>query len=154
MLRRIGGLALASALWLAGCATRAPLPPVPPVPAQPSVPAAPAPMPAAAAPGAEQRVDPREIERGIGSWYGDGFQGRRTASGEAFEASALTAAHRTLPFGTLVRVRNPANGQEVVVRINDRGPHVGGRIIDMSRAAASRIGLLRAGVAPVILLRE
>lgn len=124
---------LMPALWLAGCATRAPVPAVPP---------------------AAERTDPREIERGIGSWYGDGFQGRKTASGEMFDPNALTAAHRTLPFGTLVRVRNPATGQEVVVRINDRGPHIGGRVIDMSRAAATRIGLLRAGVAPVILLRD
>lgn len=136
-LHRLRWLVLAPVLWLAACATRAPEPvAVPPV-----------------RPGVE-RADPREIERGIASWYGEGFQGRKTASGEIFDANALSAAHRTLPFGTLVRVRNPANGQEVVVRINDRGPHIGGRVIDMSRAAAARIGLLRAGVAPVVLLRE
>lgn len=138
-----GALVLCLTAWLAGCATRAP---------EPAAPARGG-LPGSGAPGLE-RADPREIERGIGSWYGEGFQGRRTASGEVFDATALTAAHRTLPFGTRVRVRNPANGQEVVVRINDRGPHIGGRIIDMSRAAAARIGLVRAGVAPVILLRE
>lgn len=140
-LHRLRWLMLVPVLWLAACATRAPDP------------AGTVPVPSGGS-GRAEPTDPREIERGIGSWYGDGFQGRRTASGEPFDANALTAAHRTLPFGTVVRVRNPANGQEVVVRINDRGPQIGGRVIDMSRAAAARIGLLRAGVAPVVLLRE
>ena len=73
------------------------------------------------------------------------------ACGVVFDMNALTAAHKTLPFGTRVRVFNPATGQQVVVRINDRGPFTGGRIIDLSRAAAERIGLIRAGVAPVVL---
>ena len=96
----------------------------------------------------------REIERGPASWYGDRHHGRRTASGEVFDMNALTAAHKTLPFGTRVRVFNPATGQQVVVRINDRGPFTGGRIIDLSRAAAERIGLIRAGVAPVVLFAQ
>jgi rare lipoprotein A len=86
---------------------------------------------------------------GMASWYGPGFHGRRSASGEVFNQNALTAAHRTLPFGTQVRVTNLANGQSVVVRINDRGPFGHGRIIDLSAAAASNIGLRASGVARV-----
>jgi rare lipoprotein A len=93
------------------------------------------------------------IARGLASWYGEKFQGRRTASGERFDMDDLTAAHPSLPFGTRLRVRNARNGREVVVRINDRGPNTRGRIIDMSRAAAQAIGLVQAGVGPVILLR-
>lgn len=78
---------------------------------------------------------------GTASWYGPGFAGRRTASGDVFDPSALTAAHLTLPFGTRVRVTNLANGRSVVVRINDRGPYVAGREIDLSRAAARRLGI-------------
>lgn len=93
-------------------------------------------------------------ERGIASWYGEKFQGRRTASGERFDMNDLTAAHRTLPFGTRVRVRSVATGREVVVRINDRGPVKRSRIIDVSRAAAEQLGILRMGLAEVELLRE
>ena len=93
-----------------------------------------------------------ELQRGKASWYGPGFHGRRTASGERFDMEALTAAHRTLPFGTRIRVRNSQNGREVVVRINDRGPWVGDRIIDLSKAAAAALGLLQAGEAPVVLI--
>ena len=94
-----------------------------------------------------------EIARGPASWYGDKFHGRRTASGERFDMHALTAAHPSLPFGTRLMVRNANNGREVTVRVNDRGPHTGGRIIDLSRAAAQAIGLLEAGVGIVVLLR-
>ena len=94
------------------------------------------------------------IERGLASWYGERHHGRRTASGETFDMRALTAAHRTLPFGTRVRVLNPATGDSVIVRINDRGPFKQGRVIDLSRAAAERIGLIRAGVAPVVVTQE
>lgn len=94
------------------------------------------------------------IERGLASWYGERHHGRRTASGEVFDMNALTAAHKTLPFGTRVRVLNPASGQAVVVRVNDRGPFTPGRVIDLSRAAADRIGLTRAGVAPVVIYAE
>ncbi len=85
------------------------------------------------------------------SWYGvgDGYHGQRTASGEIFNTYDLTAAHRSLPFGTLVRVTNLQNGRSVVVRINDRGPYVGGRVIDLSYEAARRIGMVSAGEAPV-----
>ncbi|RMH65902.1 MAG: septal ring lytic transglycosylase RlpA family protein [Cyanobacteria bacterium J003] len=83
---------------------------------------------------------------GIASWYGPGFHGARTANGERFDQNALTAAHRTLPFGKRVRVTNLQNGRSVVVRINDRGPFTGGREIDLSRGAAAAIGLIGAGV--------
>ncbi|MEN9218484.1 MAG: septal ring lytic transglycosylase RlpA family protein [Gloeomargarita sp. DG_2_bins_126] len=93
----------------------------------------------------------RSVLQGWASWYGPGFQGRRTASGEPFNPQALTAAHRTLPFGTQVRVTNLRNGQSVVVRINDRGPHVPGREIDISTGAAQVLGLISMGTAPVRL---
>ena len=80
-------------------------------------------------------------QSGIASWYGGNFHGRQTASGERYNQNALTAAHRSLPFGTRVRVTNTSTGSSVVVRINDRGPFVGGRVIDLSRAAASTIGI-------------
>jgi rare lipoprotein A len=87
---------------------------------------------------------------GKASWYGPGLQGRKTASGERFEANALTAAHRTLPLGTRAVVTNLETGQSVTVRINDRGPFVRGRKIDLSRAAARKIGITkRKGVAKV-----
>lgn len=93
-----------------------------------------------------------ELGRGKASWYGPGFHGKRTASGERFDMNAMTAAHRTLAFGTRVLVRNVRNGREVIVRINDRGPHVRGRIIDLSKAAAAEIDLIDAGEAPVVLI--
>ena len=88
-------------------------------------------------------------ETGKASYYGQAHHGKRTASGERFDQNALTAAHRTLPFGTRVRVTNLNNERSVVLRINDRGPFVRGRIIDVSRAAAVRLDMLRAGVVPV-----
>lgn len=86
---------------------------------------------------------------GMASWYGPGFHGNRSASGERYNQNALTAAHRSLPFGTKVRVTNTRNGRSVVVRINDRGPHIRGRIIDLSAAAARIVGVMQSGVAPV-----
>ena len=86
---------------------------------------------------------------GMASWYGPGFHGRRTANGEVYNQNALTAAHRSLPFGTKVRVTNVNTGSSVIVRINDRGPFAGGRVIDLSAAAARVIGMIRSGVAPV-----
>ena len=80
-------------------------------------------------------------ETGIASWYGRRFHGRRTASGETFNMDAFTAAHPRLPFGSWVRVRNLVNGRSVDVRINDRGPHLKRRVIDLSRAAALALGL-------------
>ena len=93
----------------------------------------------------------RELERGHASWYGGQFHGRRTASGENYDKYALTAAHKTLPFGTIVRVRSLKLGREVDVRINDRGPFSPGRVIDVSQAAAEALGLMGAGVAEVSL---
>ena len=93
----------------------------------------------------------RELERGHASWYGGQFHGRRTASGETFNKYALTAAHKTLPFGTIVRVRSLKHGREVEVRINDRGPFAKGRVIDLSQAAAEALGLTATGVAEVSL---
>ena len=93
----------------------------------------------------------REFERGRASWYGGQFHGRRTANGETYDKYALTAAHKTLPFGTIVRVRSLALGREVHVRINDRGPFLPGRVIDVSQAAAQLLGLTGLGVADVSL---
>jgi len=89
------------------------------------------------------------VQVGVASWYGPGFHGRRTASGELYDQDALTAAHPSLPFGTRVRVTNLDNGRAVEVRITDRGPFVDGRAIDLSRAAARVIGLLGPGVGRV-----
>ncbi|WAP70157.1 septal ring lytic transglycosylase RlpA family protein [Jiella pelagia] len=86
---------------------------------------------------------------GNASYYGKRFHGRRTANGERFNMNAMTAAHKSLPFGTKVRVTNRRNGKSVVVRINDRGPYAHGRVIDLSRGAASRIGMIHSGTAPV-----
>jgi len=148
--------ALVVAAVLAGCSTlKPPAPAAPPPPATEAARELPPPV---------VRIDPAPPERpelvppapeaapeetGIASWYGRAFQGRRTANGERYDMHAFTAAHRTLPFDSLVRVRNPANGREVVVRINDRGPYKRGRIVDLSRAAAQALGI--AGIAPVEL---
>ncbi|MFT3663916.1 septal ring lytic transglycosylase RlpA family protein [Piscinibacter sp.] len=91
-------------------------------------------------------------ERGLASWYGRKFHGRRTANGEVYDMYAMTAAHPTLPLPSYARIRNPANGREVIVRVNDRGPFHKGRIVDLSYTAALRLDLLR-GVAPVELER-
>jgi rare lipoprotein A len=92
-------------------------------------------------------------EEGVASWYGRPYHGRRTASGETYDMHELTAAHPTLPFGSRVRLVNLDNGRTVVVRINDRGPFRKGRIIDVSRAAARKLGMVEAGVARVRLTR-
>lgn len=92
-----------------------------------------------------------QVSQGTASWYGPGFFGNRTASGEVFRPGTLTAAHRTLPFGTRVRVTNLHNGRSTVVRINDRGPFSGGRVIDLAHGAAHELGLVSSGLAPVRL---
>ena len=92
-----------------------------------------------------------EIGGGMASYYGDELAGNRTASGERFNPAQLTAAHRSLPFGSMVRVTNTSNGDSVIVRINDRGPFAHGRVIDVSQAAAREIGMHRSGTARVKL---
>ncbi|MCF4994163.1 septal ring lytic transglycosylase RlpA family protein [Pseudomonas syringae] len=95
-------------------------------------------------------IDPHGYDQsGVASYYGAKHHGKRTASGEAFNQNALTAAHRQLPFGTRVKVTNLKNDESVVVRINDRGPHTRGRLIDVSRGAAEQLGMLRSGTARV-----
>lgn len=86
------------------------------------------------------------VQEGVVSWYGAAFHDRKTASGERFDSNGFTMAHPTLPFGTEVKVTNLRNGRSVVVRVNDRGPHVGQRIADLSRAAAAQLGFLKRGV--------
>ena len=100
------------------------------------------------APGIKVRKGCR-VERGIASWYGGRFHGRRTANGEIYDLFKFTAASRTLPLGIYVLVRNEENGRVITVRINDRGPYVDGRIIDLSQAAAYKLGMMRKGIAMV-----
>ena len=88
---------------------------------------------------------------GEASWYGPGFFGNRTANGEVFRPGTMTAAHRTLPFGTKVKVTNLRNGKETIVRINDRGPFIGQRVIDIAHGAAHHLGLVSSGIAQVRL---
>ncbi|KPW29567.1 RplA family protein [Pseudomonas coronafaciens pv. atropurpurea] len=95
-------------------------------------------------------IDPHGYdETGTAAYYGARHHGNRTASGEPFNQNALTAAHRQLPFGTRVKVTNLNNDKSVIVRVNDRGPHTRGRLIDVSREAAEQLGMLRSGTAPV-----
>jgi len=91
-------------------------------------------------------------QAGKASWYGPGFEGRKTASGERYDSSDLTAAHRELPFGSKVRVTNLENGRSVVVEINDRGPYKPGRVIDLSKGAARRLGMVEDGVVRVTIV--
>ncbi len=128
-------LALLAALPLGGCASSS------------------GPLPANTFPG-DTRFGPRGAplgwrESGLASYYGPGFDGRRTANGEVFDMDGQSAAHRTLPFGTWVRVTRLDTGASIRVRINDRGPFVSGRIIDLSRGAARALEMVEAGVVPV-----
>ena len=93
------------------------------------------------------------VGAGEASYYAASLDGRPTASGEPYDHDELTAAHRTLPFGTRLLVRNARNGQEVVVTVNDRGPFIRGRMLDLSGAAARRLGVVKAGTAPVVISR-
>ena len=115
-------------------------------PAQEAIP--PIPTPPIAAPELRPVI---QVSKGQASWYGPGFYGNRTASGEILRQGTLTAAHRTLPFGTRVRVTNLWNGRSAVVRINDRGPFHGARVIDLAHGAASELGVASSGVAEVRL---
>ena len=88
-------------------------------------------------------------EVGIASWYGPGFDGRHTANGEIYDMNGISAAHKTLPFGTIVQVVDLSTGKSVVVRINDRGPFIDGRIIDLSKGAAEKLGIIDKGITKV-----
>ena len=100
------------------------------------------------------RPRPAHVERGSASWYGPGLEGRPTASGRPFDPRALTAAHPALPLGTRALVTDLENGRSVEVEIDARGPYVPGRVIDLSLAAAERLGMVEAGVAPVLVEAE
>jgi rare lipoprotein A len=123
--------ALLALVGLAACTSVAPAPPPASLPAAPAVAA------------------PYYGETGVASWYGESHQGRPTASGERFEKTGMTAAHRSLPFGTVLRVTSLANGREARVRVNDRGPFSRGSMLDLSEAAAAALGIREAGVAEV-----
>ena len=149
---------LFAALALSACAAQqSPAPDAPP-PAEPAPHAAAAPAAPAAKKAARQsaakKADKTEktakfSQTGKASWYGPGFHGKKTANGEWFDMNTLTAAHRTLPISSRVRVTNLANGKSVVVRINDRGPYHGNRVMDLSKAAAQELGFIRTGTAQV-----
>ncbi len=148
-------------LLLAGCAHK----PVkvavsPPPPATQQVPSGTPPVESgqAKAPETDQEVieippatKPLLVETGIASWYGAPYHNRRGSNGEIYDMHAMTAAHRTLPLGSIVRVTNPETGATAIVRITDRGPFIQGRVIDLSQAAAKKIGLVQKGTAPVRL---
>lgn len=104
--------------------------------------------------GAFREVGPEpvaSVQTGLASYYAHRYDGRPTASGETYDEDALTAAHRTLPFGTRIRVTNTRNGRRIVLRVNDRGPFVEGRIVDVSARAARELDFVRDGVVPVRL---
>jgi len=103
----------------------------------------------AEAPVVKPTVTPKPVNIGQASWYGPGFTGKKTASGEIFDDRKFTAAHKTLPLGSAAKVTNLSNGKSVKVAINDRGPYAGNRIIDLSRAAAHAIGMIDDGVVQV-----
>lgn len=100
-------------------------------------------------PKGEIQLDIGLKDRGVASWYGEQFHGKKAANGELFDMEALTAAHRTLPLGSMIRVVNLANGKHVHVRITDRGPYVNGRILDLSHAAAAYLGMVKGGLSVV-----
>ena len=145
----IGALAIAAIV--AGCAQQAVTPEPAPAPPAAPVPATPEPSSPQAAPAPRPQVPTGDIERGRVSLYGEDFAGKTTANGETFNPDALTMAHRTLPFGTRVRVTNLENQRSVVVTVNDRGPFVAGRIADLSLGAARQIGMVASGVIDAIL---
>lgn len=112
---------------------------------------APPPVPVAAQPAAQARCLPSFSDSGVASWYGEAFHMKATASGEPFDMNDLTAAHRWLPLNTIVRVTNLENGKSVVLRINDRGPYMHDRVLDVSRYAAQQLGMKSHGTAPVTI---
>lgn len=138
------------ALFLAGCSHRpatVAVPPAPPIPSEA------APTVTAHAPELEVPSDtkPLLVETGIASWYGAPYHNRRGSNGEVYDMHAMTAAHRTLPLGSIVRVTNLQSNQSAIVRITDRGPFVEGRVVDLSEAAAKKIGMLEKGTVEVKL---
>ena len=150
-MRRFAAFAVLIALTPA-CAKRPRVPvPVPAPTVAASTRTAPAPERSAGARERGSGPADRIASDGDASYYGDPYHGRRTANGETFDKNKLTAAHRTMPFDTWVRVENLTNGRTVDVRINDRGPFVDGRVIDLSEAAAREVDMIRSGVAPVRL---
>jgi peptidoglycan lytic transglycosylase len=150
---------VAACLLLAGCGSKKPVqvalpPPPPPEPSvaktQPLPPGkVPAVQPKEQVPGVAPDAQALLVETGIASWYGAPYHNRKGSNGEVYDMNAMTAAHRTLPLGSRVRVTNVGTGNTVVVRITDRGPFVPGRIIDLSLAAAREIDLVKPGIAPV-----
>ena len=148
--RRSLALALAAALVSSHALAQAPAAPAQsPAAAQApaaATPPAAAPAPVAAPAPATAAPTAGVVEKGKVAWYGRKFAGRRTASGEAYNPDALTMAHKTLPFGTKVKVTNPANNKSVVLRVNDRGPTQADRVGDVSLAGAQRLGMVRSGV--------
>jgi rare lipoprotein A len=152
-MRQVLLVALAAAVLLSGChhnrkvAVAPPPPPPSPEENTPAPPVAPAPP----TPTVPLPTVPETGETGIASWYGHPFHGRATTSGEIYDMEQMTAAHRTLPFGTVVRVHDLDNQKSVDVRINDRGPFVDGRIIDLSHAAARAMEMIGPGIANVRL---
>jgi rare lipoprotein A len=147
-------VSLALLSWIAGgCGNRPVVSKVPPAPAPSSQPApnssAPAPSQPSTRSSPEASGNPIYSEQGVASWYGFPFHGRRASDGEVYDMNQMVAAHRTLPFNTIVRVTNLNNGKQTEVRIIDRGPFVEGRIIDLSHAAALAIDMVGTGTAPV-----
>ena len=151
---RLAALVCLLAVFVAGCAGRRTVANRPPTPVQPDATSAPS---AKAEPNANSAARPtsdrpgQPFEEGKASWYGAPFHGRRASNGEVYDMNKLTAAHRTLPFNTVVRVTNMTNGKSTTVRITDRGPFVDNRIIDLSFAAAKEIESVGPGVVPVRL---
>ncbi len=153
MTRATGAALLAVLFSLAGCAHRTPAPaaPLPQLrPAEPAPPPPPSIRPSEVSPQASSAEEPVFTQTGVASFYAARFHGRKTASGRPYDRESLTAAHRTLAFGMIVRVTNTANGRVVKVQVNDRGPHAKNRIIDLSHAAARALGI-RNGIAHVRL---
>ena len=153
--KNVSFVGLFAALALSACAAQqSPAPDAAPQP-EPAPHAAAAPAAKKAAlQSAAKKADKTEktakfSQTGKASWYGSGFHGKKTANGERFDMNTLTAAHRTLPISSRVRVTNLANGKSVVVRINDRGPYHGNRVMDLSKAAAQELGFIRTGTAQV-----
>jgi rare lipoprotein A len=141
--------AVAIAAIVAGCAQQAVAPEAPPAP--PTAPTPTAPAPTLPVPTPKAGTETGDVLRGRVSLYGADFAGKTTASGETFDPNGLTMAHRTLPFGTRVRVTNLENQRSVVVTVNDRGPFVAGRIADLSLGAARQLGMVADGVVDAVL---